>query len=156
MEALRNFVQHRGMPSLVFNRIERLDPSTGQKTSEVSYRFPVSDLLNWPKCPATIKNEFRSNPDLDLNLPQVIDGAMEAINPVLLEWIKTTVPGLVTHVNVLKGIFAETSGTPLLLRATPPLAGGRTMGTNLEMVPLHDLQFLVQNCPFANAVSPPP
>lgn len=149
-EALRNFVQHRGMPSLVFNKTERLDPVTRQKTTKVSYALPISDLLDWPKCPATVKNEFRSNPDLKLELPEIIERSMAAMNPILLEWIKISIPELSTHVNFLRKIFAEASGVPLLLRVVPPLAGSKIVETNFEMVALHDLQFLIQSSPFPN------
>jgi hypothetical protein len=151
VEALRNLVQHREMPSLVLNRISELDQTTGQPTTKVSYKFPVSDLLNWPKCPATVKNEFRGNPDVELELPDIINQAMIAINPVLFELAKISAPELINHVGLLRRVFIEASGAPLLLRVKPPLAGSRLIGSNVEMVPLHDLQFIIQNAPIPDA-----
>jgi hypothetical protein len=49
VEALRNLVQHREMPSLKLNRTKQLDRAVGETATKVSYRFPVSDLLNSPK-----------------------------------------------------------------------------------------------------------
>jgi hypothetical protein len=151
VEALRNLVQHRGMPSLYLNRTEELDRTTGRRVTSVSYKFPVSDLLNSPKCPAKIKNEFGSNPDVELELPDLISDAMAAIKPVLLELTKISAPELVTHISLLGKVFAEASGMPLLLRASPPAAGGKPVGPKIEMVALHDLQFLVQNFPVPGA-----
>jgi len=65
VDALRNLVQHRGMPSLTLNRTEKLDKDTGRIVTQVSYTFPVSDLLNSPKCPAKVKREFRDQPDME-------------------------------------------------------------------------------------------
>jgi hypothetical protein len=156
VEALRNLVQHRGMPSLHLNKLEELDRATGQRVTRVSYLFPVSDLLNSPKCPATVRNEFRDRPDLELDLPDIIDQAMAAIQPVLIELVQVSVPELVTHITQLRAIFAEAAGAPLLLRATPPPAGNDPAGVKIEIIPLHDLQFLVQNFPMSGAVSRPP
>ena len=104
-------------------------------------------MLNSPKCPATIKNEFGGQPDMELELPAIISEAMTAIRPVLIELLTFSVPELITHISRLRTIFAEASGMPLLLRATQPSLGGPPAGANFEMVPLHDLQFLVQNFP---------
>jgi hypothetical protein len=153
VEALRNLVQHREMPSLHLNRTEELDQATSQRVSRVSYKFSVSDLLNSPKCPATIKKEFGGNPGTELELPDLIDEAMTALNPVLLELTKISTPELITYVNLLRRIFAEAADMPLLLRLTPPLAGSKYIGVNVEMVPLHDLQFLVKNAPFPGAAT---
>jgi hypothetical protein len=154
VEALRNLMQHREMPSLVFSRRETLDQTTMQKSMQVSYRFPISDLLDSPKCPATIKNEFRANPSLEFELPVVIDQAMTAIGPVLLEWMKSSMAELAAHINLLRKIFAEAAGFPMLLRAKPPSAGSKVFETNIEMVPLHDLQYLVQNAPIPQLGAP--
>jgi hypothetical protein len=151
VEALRNLVQHRGMPSLRLNRTEELDRTTGCRVTNVSYKFPVSDLLNSPKCPTKIKNEFRSNPDLELELPDLISEAMAALNLVLLELTRISTPELVTHIDLLRKVFAEASGMPLLLRAKPPSAAGKPVGPKIEMAALHDLQFLVQNFPVPDA-----
>ena len=147
VEALRNLVQHREMPPLNLNRAEQLDPTTGQQTSAVSYGFPVSYFLNSSKCPATVRNEFRDDPELELDLPAIIDEAMAAVNRVLIELVEISMPELITHINHLRRIFAEASGLPLLLRLKPPLAGSKSVGLNVEMMPLQDLQFLVQNAP---------
>lgn len=151
VEALRNLVQHREMPSLSLNRAEELDRATGLPTTKISYRFPVTDLLNSPKCPATVKKEFRDKPELELELPAIIDQAMTAIQPVLLEFVAFSVPELITHITQLRTIFIEASGMPLLLRAKQPSGNGNPAGVNIEMVPLHDLQFLVQNFPMSGA-----
>lgn len=148
VEELRNLVQHREMPSLRLNRTEELDPTTGQRVTKVSYKFPVSDLLNSPKCKTKIKNEYRGNLGLELELPELISQAMAALNPVLLELTRISTPELITHVSLLRRVFAEASGVPLLLRLKPPSAGSKPIGINIETVALHDLQFLVQNLPF--------
>jgi len=153
VDALRNLVQHRGMPSLTLNRTEKLDRGTGQVITQVSYTFPVSDLLNSPKCPATVKREFRDQPDMELDLPDIINQAMAAIQPVLLELVQFSVPELITHITQLRTIFAEASGAPLLLRAKQPPATGNPLGFDVEMVQLQDLQFLVQNSPMAGSAA---
>jgi hypothetical protein len=147
VEALRNLVQHREMPSLQLNRTRVLDRATGRPVTKVSYRFPVSDLLNSPKCPAKVKNEFRGNPEMELELPVIVDEAMTAINSVLVELVKISEPELITYINQLRRIFIEASGMPLLLRAKQPSMDSKTIGPNVEIVPLHDLQFLVLNAP---------
>jgi hypothetical protein len=151
VEALRNLVQHSEMPYLVLNRTEELDRATGRTIANVSYKLPASYFLNSSKCSATVKNEFRSQPELELELPEIIDQAMTAINTVLLEFIKTSMPELAGHINQLRKISIEASGMPLLLRLKPLLAGSKLIETNLEMVPLHDLQFLVRNAPIPDA-----
>jgi hypothetical protein len=133
------------------NRTRELDPTTGQPVTTVSYRFPVSDLLDSPKCPATIKNEFRDKPETELDVRAVVDEAMTAMNRVLLELVKISMPELTVHIAKLRRIFMEASGMPLLLRVKPPSAGSRSAGLNVEMTPLHDLQFLVQNAPIPGA-----
>jgi hypothetical protein len=145
VEALRNLVQHREMPSLYLNRTEELDRTTGQPVTKASYRFPVSDLLNSPKCPAVVKSEFRGKPQMELEVSAIVDQAMTAINLVLVELVKISMPELITYINQLRRIFTEASDMPLLLRAKQPLAGSKPVGLNVEMVPLHDLQFLVKN-----------
>ena len=149
IEALRNLVQHQGMPPLYLTRTERLDRATGRVVTKVSYKFSVSYLLDSPRCKATIKDEFRGNPEMELELPELIDEAMKALTPVLLELAKISAPEVITHVKFLRGIFAEASGMPLLLRLRPPLAGSRLIGSDVQMVPLHDLQFLVENMPIS-------
>jgi hypothetical protein len=151
VEAVRNLVQHREMPSLKLNRTEELDLATGQPVTKVSYRFPVSDLLDSPKCPATIKKEFRDKPDMELDLPVIVDEAMTAMNAVLVELARFSLPELITHIIKLRDIFNEAAGMPLLLRLKQPSAGSQSAGFNVEMVPLHDLQFLVQNAPIPGA-----
>jgi len=153
VEALRNLVQHREMPSLQLNRTEELDRATGQPLTKVSYRFPVADLLNFPKCPAKVKNEFRDKPELELELPVIIDEAMAAVNPVLVELLRISEPELITHISRLRKIFIEASGMPLLLRIKQPSAGSKSVGWDVDMVPLHDLQFLVQNAPIPTATA---
>jgi hypothetical protein len=153
VEQLRNLVQHQEMPSLRLNRTEQLNPATGQVVTKVSYKFPVSYLLNSAKCKVTVKNEFRSSPGMELELSDLIDEAMTALNPVLLELTKISTPGLITRINLLRRIFTEASGMPLLLRLKPPSAGSKPVGLNVEMVPLHDLQFLIQNAPIPSATS---
>lgn len=148
VEALRNLIQHREMPSLTLNRNEALDHGTGQRQKKISYSFPVADLLRSPKCPATIKKQFKDTPDLELDLPTIVDQAMAAIKQVLLELVMISLPELNVHVTHLRTIFTEASGMPLLLRAKQPAAGSsRPGGVDFEMVQLHDLQFLVQNFP---------
>lgn len=147
VEALRDLVQHREMPSLQLRRVEELDRATGQRVSTVYCRFPVSDLLNSPKCPATIKKDFRDNPEAELDLPAIIAEAMAAMNSVLLQLVKISLPELNTYISQLRKIFAEASGMPLLLRTRQPSAGSKAVGLNFDMEPLHDLQFLIQNAP---------
>ncbi len=147
VEALRNLVQHREMPSLHLTRAGELDRATGKPTTKVSYRFPVSDLLNSPKCPATVKKQFRDKPEMELELPTIVDQAMAAVQPVFIELVNFSVPELITYITQLRAIFIEASGMPLLLRAKQPSAGSNPAGVNIEIVPLHDLQFLVQNFP---------
>ena len=147
IEALRNLVQHRKMPTLTLNRTEELDRTTGQPVMKTSYRFPVSDLLNSPKCPATIKKEFRDEPGLELELPSIIDEAMIAMNSVLIELMEISVPELTTYIGKLRPIFVEASWMPALLRLRQPSAGADPTGLNIEMLPLHDLQFLIRNAP---------
>jgi hypothetical protein len=147
VDALRGLVQHRAMPSLLMNRTEELDRTTGQQVTKVSCRFPVSDLLNSPKCPATVKRDFRDKPEAELELPAFIDEAMTAMNSVLVELVRISVPELTTYISQLRKVFEEASGMPMLLRAKQPSPGSRADGLNIEMEPLHDLQFLVQNAP---------
>jgi hypothetical protein len=149
VEALRNLVQHQEMPSLILRRTQELDSATGQRASKVTYRFPVSDLLNSSICPATIKNEFRDQPDTEFDLPAIIDEAMAGMNTVLVELAGSSVPELIGHVTMLRRIFRESSGTPMLLRIAPQAAsaGSKITGSNIEMAPLHDLQLLVQTAP---------
>lgn len=147
VEALRNLITHRDMPSLQLSRTQQLDPSTRQVIDSITYRFPVSDLLASPKCPATIKKEFAPNPGEILNLPEIIDDAMTAIMPVLVKLIENYVPELKLHITRLRSVFSEAGGTPLLLRAVPPQAGSSSVGLNVEMTPLHDLHDLVLNFP---------
>lgn len=157
IEALRNLVQHRGMPSLTLNRKEKLDRDTREVVTEVSYRFPVSDLLNSPKCPATVRNEFRDQPHMELELPATISEAMTAIQPVLIQFLTFSVPELTAHISRLRTMFAEASGVPLLLRATQRSADSSPpVGLDFEMVPLHDLQFLIQNFPISDPEGPGP
>lgn len=151
IEAIRNLVQHQGMPPLRLTKSERLDRASGQVAAKVSYKFPVSYLLGSSKCKATVKNEFRGNPELELELPSLIDEAMTALTPVLLELTKISTPEVIAHVRLLRRIFTEASGAPLLLRLKPPLAGSKLVGLDFEMAPLHDLQFLVQNMPIPGA-----
>jgi hypothetical protein len=151
VEALRNLVQHRVMPSLNLKRAEYLDKTTGETVRQVSYRFPVSDLLSSSKCPATIKKEFGANPDLVIDLPATIGEAMTAIRQVLLELVKISIPELIVHVQTLKPIFEETHGLPMLLRAKPPAAGAVAGGLDFEMAALHDLQLLVMKSPLSPA-----
>jgi len=139
------------MPSLQLHRTEVVDRAIGQPVTKVSYRFPVSDLLNSPKCPTAIKREFRDTPELELELPLIVDEAMTAINPVLIELMKISTPELNTYIKQLRKIFAEASDMPMLLRAKQPSAASKSAGSNIEMVPLHDLQFLVQNAPIPDA-----
>ena len=68
---------------LTLNRNETLDHATGQPRTKVSYSFPAADLLNSPKCPATVKREFRDTPETKLDLTIIVDQAMTAIQPVL-------------------------------------------------------------------------
>jgi hypothetical protein len=150
VEALRNLVQHQEMPTLKLSRIRRFDPPTGQPVTGVSYRFPMSDLLNSSRCPATIKNELRNDPEIELELPVIIDEAMAAINAVLVALADTSIPELATHIIKLRKIFTEASGAPLLLRIKRPLAGSKITGLDIETAPLHDLQFLVQNAPISD------
>lgn len=147
VDALRNLVQHQEMPSLKLNRSRELDPATRQPVTKVSYRFPVSDLLNSSRCKATIKREFRDEPEMEFDVPALINEAMAAMNEVLIELVNSSVPELITHISKLRSIFTEASGMPALLRVKPPLAGSRIGGLNIEMAPLHDLQFLVQSAP---------
>jgi hypothetical protein len=148
VEALRNLVTHRGMPSLRLNRSQQLDRSTGQVVNAVTYRFPVSDLLSSPKCPATIKKEFSSNPAEELDLLTIVGEAMAAITQVLIKLIEIYVPELKRRITQLRPIFDQAADMPLLLRATPPEAAGSTGGgLNFEMTPLHDLQHLVRHFP---------
>jgi hypothetical protein len=153
VEALRNLVQHRGVPSLQLSRAEQLNRATGQVMAQVSYKFTVSDLINDPKCPATIKKEFRENPEMELEVPDLIDDAMAALNPVLLELTRISTPELIGHIPTLRRIFVEASGTPTLLRLKPPPADGAPVGVNFDMVALADLQFLVQNLPIPEATT---
>jgi hypothetical protein len=147
VEALRNLVQHREMPSLTLNRNETLDHATGQPRTKLSYSFPAADLLNSPKCPARVKREFRDTPETKLDLAIIVDQAMAAIQPVLIELVKVSMPQLISHITELRTIFSETSGMPLLLRAKQPAADSNPGRTNIEIIALHDLQFLIQNFP---------
>src|SRR5260370_30451062 len=65
---------------------------TGEIRVEISYTFAASYLLAWDSCPAAIKREFRSNPDTQVSVPDVIDGAMIALDTALLELIKARMP----------------------------------------------------------------
>jgi hypothetical protein len=147
VEALRNLVQHREMPSLHLNRTEELDQATEQPVTKVSYKFSVSDLLNSPKCPVTVKNEFRVKPKMELDLPVIVDEAMAAMDRILVELVKISTPELITYITQLRKIFKEASGVPLLVRAKQPPADSETAGLKIEMVMIHDLHFLVQNSP---------
>lgn len=147
VEALRNLVTHRGMPSLRLNRSRRLDRNTGQVVNAVTYIFPVSDLLASPKCPATIKKEFASHPAVELELATIVDDAMAAMTQVLIRLIEIYVPELKRHIMRLRPIFGESAGMPLLLRAKAPVAGSSHRGLDMEMIPLHDLQHLVRDFP---------
>jgi hypothetical protein len=149
IEALRNLVTHRGMPSLRLSRSHQLDAKTGQVTRTITYRFPASDLLASPKCPATIKKEFAPNPAEELDLPAIIDDAMAAMARVLIKLIELYVPELKLHIRALRPIFDEAADLPLLLRAKPPGASTPAGGLDIEMTPLHDLQHLVRNFPMA-------
>jgi hypothetical protein len=153
VDALRDLVQHRGIPSLRLSRTKELDRATGQRVTRVSYKFCVSDLVDDPKCASIVRKEFRSTPDLELELPDLVDEAMAALNPVLLELVKISTPELITCVHLLRKIFTEASGMPLLLRVKPPLAGSQPVGVNFDLVPLHDLQFLIQNYPIPGETS---
>ena len=128
-----------------------LDRATGRVVTRISYTFPASYLLSSQKCPATVKNEFRDNPEEELDLPAIIDQAMAAMNSVLLEMAKISAPQLIIHVNQLRRIFEEASGTPLLLRMKPRSPGAADSGVEIEMTPLQDLQFLIQNAPIPDA-----
>jgi hypothetical protein len=146
VEALRNHVQHREMPALTLKRNETRDHSTGLPKTSASYTFLVAHLLDSPKCPATIKKEFQSTPDVEFNLPDIVNQAMIAIKPVLIELIDISVPELITHITRLKAVFSEAPGVPLLLRAEP--ATDRQPGSiNFKFVEFHDLKFLVYNFP---------
>lgn len=88
VEAMRNLVQHREMPLLYLTRTKERDGATGQPVTKVYYSFPVSDLLNSPKYLATVKNEFRNTPEMELEFPVIVDEAMAAItrhSPVPLD-----------------------------------------------------------------------
>ncbi len=148
VEALRNHVQHREMPSLTLKRNETLDHATRLPKMIISYCFPVSALLDSPKCPATIKKEFRDTPDLEFNLPDIVDQAMTAIKPVLIELIEISIPELIIHITRLRVLFSEASGTPLLLRAEPAV-DHKPGSIEFKFVELHDLQFLIQNFPMS-------
>lgn len=154
VEALRNLVTHRDMPSLRLNRSQQLDRNTGQVVNAISYIFPASDLLASPRCPATIKKEFESNPAVELDLATIIDDAMAAITQVLIKLIEIYEPELQRHVTRLRPIFDESADMPLLLRAKPPAAGSSPRGLNIEMIPLHDLQHLVRNFPVQGLSAP--
>lgn len=147
VEALRNLVTHRGMPALRLNRSQQLDRNTGQVVNAITYRFPVSDLLASPKCPATIKKEFASHPAVELDLSTIVDDAMAAMTQVLIKLIAIYVPELKLHIMRLRSIFDEATDMPLLLRAKPPDSGSAPAGLDVEMTPLHDLQHLVRNFP---------
>jgi len=153
VEALRNLVQHREMPSLRLNRTKQLDPTTGEVATGITYTFPASYLVSSAKCPATVKNDFRENPEEQLDLPAIIDQAMIAMNSVLLELAKIAVPELIMHVNHLRRVFKEASGAPLLLRVKPREPGIAVAGVNFEMVHFQDLQFLIENAPFPDATA---
>jgi len=152
VDALRNLVQHREMPSLTLDRNETLDHATGQPTTRVSYSFPVTDLLNSSKCPATVKREFRGTPETRLDLAIIVDQAMAAIQPILLELVKVSVPQLITYITELRTIFSEASGIPLLLRAKQPAADSRPGRAYIEIIVLHDLQFLINNFPMKETI----
>lgn len=151
VEATRNAVTHREMPPLRLHRNRQLDRGTGEIRAEISYTFAASYLLAWDSCPAAIKREFRSNPDTQVSVPDVIDGAMIAMDTVLVEMMKARMPELNRKILYLRSVFSECEpDLPMLIRATRPLAGSRiTGGIDFQVQPLHDIAFVTRNAPIS-------
>jgi hypothetical protein len=155
VEATRNLVQHREMPPFNFNQSSGLDPQSGQITRTFEVTFPVSWLLDSPKCPATIKNDFNQKPTEILRVTDIVDDAMAGFQKVLLILVGINQPELAEHTNLLRSIFSEVhSGQPVLIGPQRPPAGVRVQGIQIKMARIDDLLPLVRDAPVGDPYRP--
>jgi hypothetical protein len=149
VESMRNLVQHQEMPPFNASLSRILDRSSGNVVRNIDITFPVSWLLESPKCAAKVRSEFKENPEELLSAADIVDDAMAGFQKVFLVITKMNYPELVKSVNLVRAIFREAHpGGPGLLRAKKPLAGSRIQGgVDLEIYRLEDLLKVVLEAP---------
>jgi hypothetical protein len=143
-EALRNRVQHQEMPPLNLSHSNRLDSSSGNVVTEISYGFPVSWLLDSDKCPRTLREEFASTPDAIISAPAMADDAMVGMQSVLLTLAVINIPEFTRHVNRLRKLFSEVHpGVPVLLHP----GDNPEVSVQIKMQRMDDLLMIVRDAP---------
>ena len=156
IEAVRNLVQHQEMPPFNIRRGAQLDPQSGAVTRKIEVTFPVSWLLESPKCPAKIKGEFQGRPTEVLSVVDVVDDAMAGFQEILVTLFRVNYPEMLESVTLLRQIFGEAHpGVPVLLKMRRPPAGSRlSSGAQFDMHRIDDLLRVVQEAPIGNPYQP--
>jgi len=143
------------MPPFNFNQNSGLDPQSGQITRTFEVTFPVSWLLDSPKCPATIKREFEQRTTEALRVTNIVDDAMAGFQKVLLALVGINQPELAEHTNLLRDIFSEAHpGLPVLIGPQRVPAEASIQGIQIQMARIDDLLPLVRDAPVGDPYRP--